>query len=321
MKKLFVFFLFVLFFSCKNEDKVEAEIKQIPVTFNLERFDQLFFETKPEDLGKLKGEYPFLFPKEETDSVWIEFMTDSLFKEVSHEISIKYRDTKKLEGGLTDLFKHVQFYFPEYKTPKVITLVNKVDITSSAIYAPEVVLIALDCYLGKDHRYYTPFDAFQRIRLEENQILPDLVSSFSDGKIATPKNRNLLSLMIYEGKELYLKDKLLSTTSDAAKIAYTEEQLAWCKENEYQIWSYFISNNLLYESNVKNEYRFMNEAPFSKFYQDIDAESPGRVGQWIGWQIVRSYMENNNVTLNELLAEDAKVIFEKSKYKPNSNGN
>jgi uncharacterized protein YjaZ len=58
-------------------------------------------------------------------------------------------------------------------------------------------------------------------------------------------------------------------------------------------------------------------APFSKFYLEIDNESPGRVGQWIGWQIVRSFMENNpQVTVQELLLMDAKQIFEKSKYKP-----
>jgi uncharacterized protein YjaZ len=41
------------------------------------------------------------------------------------------------------------------------------------------------------------------------------------------------------------------------------------------------------------------------------------VGQWLGWQIVRSYMENNDdVTLEQLLAMNTKTIFENSKYKP-----
>ena len=122
--------------------------------------------------------------------------------------------------------------------------------------------------------------------------------------------------MIYHGKELYLKDKLIPNFTDAAKIAYTEEQMAWCKENEEQMWRYFIENNLLYEANVKNEHRFVNDAPFSKFYLEIDNESPGRVGQWLGWQIVRSYMENNDVTLDQLLKTEPTVIFNKSKYKP-----
>jgi uncharacterized protein YjaZ len=62
--------------------------------------------------------------------------------------------------------------------------------------------------------------------------------------------------------------------------------------------------------------RFINPAPFSKFYLEIDNESPGRVGAWIGWQIVRSYMKNNEVSLKQLLVMDATEIFNNSKYKP-----
>ena len=122
--------------------------------------------------------------------------------------------------------------------------------------------------------------------------------------------------MIYRGKELYLKDKLIPDATDGAKIAYSDLQIQWCKENEYQMWSYFVESKILFEANMKNEFRFINDAPFSKFYLDIDTESPGRVGQWLGWQIVRSYMENNNTSLKEMLALDANTIFNKSKYKP-----
>ena len=114
-----------------------------------------------------------------------------------------------------------------------------------------------------------------------------------------------------------MKDLFIPEVSDNIKIAYSEEKYKWCEENESQIWSNFIENKLLYDTNPKNEQRFMNDAPFSKFYLEIDNESPGRVGAWIGWQIVRSYAENHpDVKLQKLLALDAKTLFEESKYKP-----
>ena len=82
------------------------------------------------------------------------------------------------------------------------------------------------------------------------------------------------------------------------------------------MWSYFINDNLLYDSDPKLANRFINPAPFSKFYLEIDNESPGRVGAWLGWQIVKSYMDNNATSLTDLLKMDAKELFEKSKYKP-----
>jgi uncharacterized protein YjaZ len=125
--------------------------------------------------------------------------------------------------------------------------------------------------------------------------------------------------MIYYGKQLYLKDILLPDYSDAEKIGYTPAQDQWCKENESYIWRYFIDENLLYDSDSRLPNRFINIAPFSKFYLEIDNDSPGRVGQWIGWQIVRSFMKNNEVSLNDMLKLDSKELFEKSKYKPKKN--
>ena len=73
---------------------------------------------------------------------------------------------------------------------------------------------------------------------------------------------------------------------------------------------------MLYSSEQKLALRFINPAPFSKFYLEIDNDSPGQVGVWVGWQIVRAYMENSGASLEELLKTDAKEIFVKSKYKP-----
>lgn len=317
MKKLFIISILILFLSCKKENKIEEKVTTIPVQFKIERFDKMFYESNPENLASVKAQYPFLFPQEYADSVWINKLKDPLLKQLYSEVNKKYPSMGTIENDLESLFQHIQYYFPAYKTPRVITIINEVDTDAKAIYADTIAFVSLDCYLGKDHRFYSDFTDYQRLTLEKNQILPDLVTSFSYGKIAPPKDKTLLSLMIYHGKELYLKDKLIPEYSDAAKIAYTEEQITWSKENEYQMWSYFIENDLLYEANIKNEFRFINEAPFSKFYLEIDNESPGRVGQWLGWQIVRSYMDNNDVPLQQLLTTDAKTIFERSKYKPN----
>ena len=129
-------------------------------------------------------------------------------------------------------------------------------------------------------------------------------------------DKDLLSQMVYNGKQLYLKDLFLPNYSDAEKIGYTPDQIKWCEENESYMWRYFIEEEMLYSADQKLITRFINPAPFSKFYLEIDNESPGQVGAWIGWQMVRSYMENNKVSVEDLLKTDAKEIFSKSKYKP-----
>jgi uncharacterized protein YjaZ len=103
---------------------------------------------------------------------------------------------------------------------------------------------------------------------------------------------------------------------DNAKIGYTNDELLWATDNEFYIWQYFIENELLYSTDTKLVGRFIAPAPFSRFNLELDSESPGALGQYIGWQIVRSYMENNPSSLLQMLQMNAQTLFNKAKYKP-----
>ena len=122
--------------------------------------------------------------------------------------------------------------------------------------------------------------------------------------------------MIYYGKQLYLKDVWIPGSTDYQKIGYSEEEFKWILENETDIWRYFIENEILYSTDQKLLNRFIYPAPFSKFYLEIDNESPGSVGKYVGWQIVRSYMKENSTSIQQLMILEGEEIFKKSKYKP-----
>ena len=316
MKKwLSLFSLLVLLSSCDKKSKIEKKIEKIPVAIKVERFDKIFYESPVENLQYLKHKYPYFFPSATPDSVWVNKMKNPLYIELYSEVQKKYSNFEKVNSDLESLFQHIKYFFPKTKTPKVITLISEMDYQNKVIYTDSLVLISLDLYLGKNHKFYE-FPEYLKQNFEQNQIMPDIVSSFSLRIIPFGNNRNLLSQMIYSGKQLYLKELLLPETSDAEKIGYTPEQITWCQENESYMWRYFMQEQLLYSSDSKLPSRFINTAPFSKFYLEIDNESPGRVGTWIGWQIVRSYMNNNDVNLQKLLQMDPIEIFQNSKYKP-----
>ncbi|WP_447635070.1 gliding motility lipoprotein GldB [Flavobacterium microcysteis] len=317
MRKLtFLLMATAFFISCDKKDKVEKAIEEVPVELTVERFDKIFYESNPGDLSKIKQQYPYFFPAGNEDTVWTNKMKNPLLRQVHDEVQKKFGNFQKERGDLEELFRHIKYYFPETNLPKVVTLISEVDTDNKVIYADSLLLVSLDVYLGKDHEFYTGFPEYQRKTFEKSQLLSDVVSNFAIRKIAPPTDRTLLSQMIYFGKELYMKDLLIPQVSDADKIGYTPEQILWSQENEGYIWRYFVDEKLLYDSDPKLPGRFINPAPFSKFYLEIDNESPGQIGMWIGWQIVRSYMKNNDVSLQQLLQTDAKEIFDKSKYKP-----
>ena len=321
MNKIIILFtlIIVAFGSCDKKSEVEKAVAEIPLDIKVERFDKAFFETKPEHLQQLKRQYPYFFPPGNEDKVWLDKMQNPQWRELYDEVEKKFGNFDREKEQIETLFKHVKYYFPETKTPKVITVISEMDYQNKAIYADSLVIVSLELYLGKGHKFYQ-FPEYLKQNFEAVQIAPDIVNSFSAGKILPPTDNTLLSQMVYAGKELYLKDILLPEYSDADKIGYKPEQVKWCQENENYMWRYFIENSLLYSTDQKLMPRFINPAPFSKFYLEIDNESPGRVGAWLGWQIVRAYMENNQVSVQQMLKMNSKELFEKSKYKPKKDG-
>ena len=318
MKKIFLLCTLVfLVFSCKQKSETAKKIAAIPVELKLSRFDKVFFETPVADLEKMKLSFPEFFPNDVPDSVWTNKMQNTQWKELYSEVQKKFGDFKSEKEEIDAVFKHAKFYFPNTRLPEVVTVISEMDYNNKVIYTGDYLLIALELYLGKEHEFYkSEFPAYIRQNFEATQIIPDVVTALSNNQIPEDANKNLLSQMIFAGKELYIKDLLIPDYSDADKIGYTQDQIQWCQENESYMWRFFIDESLLYDTDPKLGNRFINRAPFSKFYLEIDNETPGRVGTWIGWQIVRAYAENNKVDVKTLLTTDAATIFNNSKYKP-----
>jgi hypothetical protein len=178
------------------------------------------------------------------------------------------------------------------------------------------MFISLDMYLGRNEETYRDFPVYLSYNFDKSMLLVDMATAIGNAYFKPEINRQFIDLMIDEGKKLYQLDCYLPTATDAQKMGYAPENIVWATANELPIWEYFIQNKLLYSTDADLYTRFIAEAPFSKFYIDIDKESPGRIGVWLGWQIVRSYMNNNHVTLQQLLQTSTEEIFKNSKYKP-----
>ena len=317
MKKIgIVLGILMFFFSCKNESQLEKEIAQIDVKVNIERFDLEFGKATPSDLPKLKQSYPFLFSPRIPDSIWVEQMNDTLQRELNSEVEKAFFDFDKVYDDIRGLFQHLKYYDKTFTEPRIVTVTSNVDYRNKTIVTDTIVIIALDNYLGSDHEFYADIPRYITQNMNKTEIASDLASKYSRNYIFQSERKSLLDEMIYFGKQLYFKDVMLPFESDAEKIGYTQEQVDWAKANESQIWSYFIEREMLYSTDTSLPGRFIADAPFSKFYLELDNESPGRLGQYIGWQIVKSYMKKNDVSAMDMLKKDAKEIFKNAKYKP-----
>ena len=316
MKNYLIISVSFLLLNCNTKGSIEKEIEGIPMEVDIVRFDKEFAEATPSNLSVLKAKYPFFFPTQFHDSIWIQKMTDTLQQQLNTEVVKKFPSEEILEDELRSIFQHIKYYFPQFKSPMVVTTTSDVDYQNKIILSDSLLIIAVDNYLGSEHPFYGGIKKYIAQNLKESQLGPDISTAYAQQLIVKPRQRTLLAQMIFFGKELYLKDLWLPDSTDAEKIGYTEAQLAWARENESEMWRYFVEKEILYSTSVKLPAQFINPAPFSKFYLEIDNESPGMTGRFIGWQIVRSYMKNSETSVPQLMIKNTEELFKESKYKP-----
>jgi gliding motility-associated lipoprotein GldB len=306
----------MLLVSCTKKEKLSVDVSDIEATVTIKRFDQAFYTSSAVKLAALKNDYPYLFPTQTPDSIWVAKMQDQDEQALFAETQKVYQTFEDESAQLSTLFKHIKYYYSTFKEPTVITVLSNVAYESSVVYADSLLFISLDVFLGDDSVIYQDFPDYIKRNFTKDHLSVAVAEALAEREIPRPATRTFISRIIQRGKLLYMMDAFLPKVNDAYKIGYTTAQIEWAHLNDIDIWKYFIENEYLFSTDQELSSRFIENAPFSKFFLANDNESPGRIGEWFGWQIVRAFMEHNEVSLQQMLQTDNETIFKKSKYKP-----
>ena len=309
-KKKYNILILLITVSC-----VETNIKDFK-TINIERFERIFYNSDSASLENVIDKYPYFFPKKYTNEVWINRLNDPIQKEIFSEIDKEFNNLVLLEDQISSFFEKNKYFFPKQNHPKIITINTDINYFNKIILTDSILLIGLDNYLGSDHRFYENIPEYIREDLNKNKIISDIAEEYALKLIPKMNFYTFLDKIIFYGKILYYKDVTIENYSDRLKIGYSDKKMKWALKNEYNTWVYFIENEILYDPDNKLNSRFIDDAPFSRFYLDFDNESSEMIGKFIGWRIIKSYMKYNKSSLQEMLETNPVDIINKSKYKP-----
>ncbi|HTN46713.1 MAG TPA: hypothetical protein VL098_10240 [Flavipsychrobacter sp.] len=330
-----VFALLWQFSSCKDaqnppdvsEEKVELK------TFRLDR-DLATIDTNRigEGLAALKRSYPDFLDfyldtlmgyqvegnYSDTNQAVRTFLTYPDFRNLFDTIAKHYPNTKDIDAELAKGFQYLKHYFPSYPLPVIIYINSNLNNYAAFTYDTIAIGIGLDMYLGEKYPFYAavgipeymtrkltkayiPVNVFQSIYRATHPFVMD--------------NRTLLDMMIQRGKEQYFLSKIIPFVDEAVRFGFTKKQLEWCEASEAAVYNFFIDKQFLYSTNLQQVMRYVNDGPNAA---GMPAESPGNIGSWIGYRIVKAYAEKNpDADLQKILnADDAQRILLLSKYKP-----
>lgn len=301
----------------------------------MERLDQVLFQMDTlhlkDNLMAVNNKYPFL--SEVLMKQMLALDTNNYEKELSafiHAYRPIYVAAQKINAPasvhsqLQNLFKHIHYYFPSYKLPqKIIYFIGPLEGFGNAI-GSDYMAIGLQMFLGDTSSWYQSeqfqkyFPSYISLNFTPSYIpITAAKNMLQDIAPNTLLTQSLIIEMIELGKRQYVLKKLLPAKKDAELLGYTISQYDAALKAEQDIWSYLLKMNLVYTKDPKVASQLLSEGPFSVYFGN---EIPSNIGLFIGYQIVKSWMEQQSVkeqeNLKGLLAKPADQIFAESKYKP-----
>lgn len=316
-----------VFIACDNNDKIVNEAENSNVNLKVVHLEDSLFNLKnASDAGRFLNSHPDLvqtylkLPYPVNDSTFVK----AFYKHYSNDsLKLFYENSSKEFGNFSevnsqfeDLFKYLKFYYPKYTLPTIKTVFSGFIFGNDMALSDSSVFISFEYFLGPGSSYKPPLFEYFLERYQKPYLVPMVALALS-GRFnnADMKDESMIASMVYYGKAHYFVERVMPKLPDSLNIMYSEETLKGAEENIDIIWSHFIEKELLY-----NKTRFLNDKYCGErpSIPEIGEKCPGRIGRWLGWQIVRSYMkENPDVSLQQLMDDpDAVKIFRKSNYKP-----
>jgi hypothetical protein len=334
--KVIIFILPLLLLCSCGGNRLEVETDDIKVEkVEILRLDKDLFamdtskiasytKSMQEKYGDFYSTFIFgiLNPGEVRDSAYkavAAFINNKDMKQMHADVNRIYttEEINRLSSEMESAFKRFRYHFPGKPLPKKVVAFES-GFNYNITTADSTLGMGLEMYLGADNAFYRmlQWPQYKTIQLRKEYLVSDamkgwIINTFDSNE---PIN-NLLNHMIFYGKMYYCMDAVLPDTPDSIKIGYTSEQVKYCEAYEKKLWGHFTEKERLYKNDLKEIAEYTSEGPFTSA---ISKDCPPRIAMYIGWQIVRSYMnKNEKVSLEDLMkTKDAQLILTKSKYKP-----
>ncbi|MFK7954351.1 MAG: gliding motility lipoprotein GldB [Ekhidna sp.] len=319
-----ILILLVLFLSACGRETCRESVEPLKVVLEVERLENELFAAKSQtDVEDFLSNHPdfaqFFLHSDQypADSVLAQKIftliknpaIDTLYQEAMDAFPNFENIVSNLESSLGRL----KVYYPQTPSPKVQTAVT--GLYNDMFITNEHVMIGLDFFIGQNASFKPQQIPNYILRRYSPEHLSASIMQFISSQYILPgKGDAMLTEMIDYGKSYYLLSKIMPCTPASILIGYTDEEWSDIFENEEIIWANFVQNELLYETNHGTKQKFLGERP--NVYE-IGEKCPGRIGRWLGWQIVNAYVDRTGISVEDLMKEtDHTQIFRQSGYKP-----
>lgn len=308
--------------SC-GSDPLDVDVSPTKLEIDYLNMDSLLYNT-PEDkrstaLDQLVSEYGKIIEYQNSycfqaglnpgvsslNEDLAQFYSNPYMQRLEKSIQSKFPSPKKNHEKIIDGFKHLKHHFPKAKMPKAIVYTNSF-FSTSAFCTEDMIAMGMERYLGSKSAVINElpnaqFPQYIKEAMEPKYLERDAVCAWVlTHMIEEKEDAYTIEAIVNWGKILYLTEAAYPEMADEIILRYNKKDLEWALKNEQAFWNFLIQQKLLYSKDSQVKQNLLHEAPFTAGIQDAQ-NSPDRLGQFLGWRIIHSYMEQYDVTLQELI--------------------
>ncbi|MCP3659284.1 MAG: hypothetical protein GY830_02780 [Bacteroidetes bacterium] len=333
--------IFLVTFKNINFKNKKVDLSKIKIDIDIDKIDQLIYEVayidsknklktekskkdilidKRQKIVSLLNQYPnfknyFLRitndnEKEIIDQL-IKLFNDPYQKKILVESKRIFGNLNNLKNEIIQAFKYIKFYFPNFKVPKIF--IFSTGYANDIFIHKDFIVIDLSYFFGKASEFGPTMPEYLIKDYYPDKVIVKIILLLSrEFNSYDINDSTLMGDMVYYGKAYLFAKHMLPTVNYQNMFNYNSQNIKFLKKNKSLIWEYFINNKLLYSKNKEIKSQFIDEAPFTN---QFGKKSSSKIGRWVGLDIVKCFMKNNDLTLKELMQiKDFQYIFTKSKY-------
>jgi len=324
MKIIKILLIFFLFNSCFEHKKIELNI---PIYRFDKEFSKINIDNYYYEINEIEIEFPGFIDYYLTNHIRMSDIKDSVKKSnillftsypqvvlFQNRIDSCFAETEEISDEINESFGIYKYNFPEKEIPENIIFINSFNSFGVDSYKNNLI-IGLDFYLAEDHPEFNSIYDYLKIRYNKKFMIANSMEYWlSSSFVETSEINTFLDELIFKGKIMYVMKECLPDVADNIIFRFSEEELQWCLNHEKNIWNEVLKMDIFYKSDKLSYISFFQDSPFTK---GMPKESPGRLGYWIGYEIIHEYMKNEGGDLKELMKNNnSQEILLKSKYKP-----
>ncbi|MCO5269200.1 MAG: hypothetical protein M9897_09925 [Brumimicrobium sp.] len=313
---LWLILLPIFFLSCQS-NPIDIPIPKNEINITYTNVDQVLSNV---GLEEIKNEIPTFenqlgdlfyyelsqnIQQQLNDSSYIavyNFYQQEYVKDIEIEKSKLVKTLPQHEEQINNAFHYFKYYFNSTSIPNNIFYINK--LFSKINCTDAEISIGLENYISPESSVIKAIPEmelhnWQRQRMDIQYLKRDVLLSWIQVQLFEEIDGNLAEHLIQAGKILYVLNAVFPKESEAYILRYNEKEYKWAIENEAMTWDYLVREEMLFSNNLQTKMNFLNEGPKTVGLPD---SSPDRIGQFIGYRIVKNYMlKNKSLSLQQLL--------------------